>query len=216
MPHGDCARSYPRKNARMKYYISVECAATSPVADLTASLQRAYDQGAAGFFQVLTTSVPSHQVLFERTVADDREYVKNLVANVAGISVAQAAMYQLGAELTEGDVGIVAQPVVEALANGDGKFFDFGAGALEALLEDSIAEAPYWAITGRIPGADEDTCHVMQASIDEEARRSFADKMFAGERDPDQARADAMADVGGDLGVYITSVVSSPVPITEH
>jgi hypothetical protein len=95
----------------MKYYISVECAATSPVADLTASLQRAYDQGAAGFFQVLTTSVPSHQVLFERTVADDREYVKNLVANVAGISVAQAAMYQLGAELTEGDVGIVAQRI---------------------------------------------------------------------------------------------------------
>lgn len=48
----------------MKYFISVEVKAAGPIADLTAAIQRAFDGGAAGAFQVLVTHAPSYMVVF--------------------------------------------------------------------------------------------------------------------------------------------------------
>lgn len=118
----------------MKYYIAVEVEATGPIADLTASLQRAYDGGAAGDFQVLVTRAPTYMVIFERNVADDSEYVSKR-ADSGEVSIENAAMQQLAVELIKGDIGTVAQPVVVVLLNGDAQCFDYGIGAFEAMAE---------------------------------------------------------------------------------
>lgn len=118
----------------MKYYIAVEIEATGPIADLTASLQRAFDGGAAGDFQVLVTRAPSYMVIFERKVADDAEYVSKR-ADAPNVSIERATMQQLAAELTEGDAGAGVQPVIDALNEGDAQTFDFGLGAFAAMAE---------------------------------------------------------------------------------
>ena len=119
---------------KMKYHIAVEVEATGPIADLTAALQRAYDGGAAGDFQVLVTRAPTYMVIFERSVDDDEEYVSKR-ADSGQLSIEYAAMQQLAAELIEGDVGSVAQPVVDDLVNGDAQCFDYCVGAFEAMAE---------------------------------------------------------------------------------
>lgn len=73
----------------------------------------------------------------------------------------------------------------------------------------------WWAITGRIPGDDEDTCHVVRATTEPEARHAFADLMFESEVDPQAERKAAVEESGGDLGVFINSVVWSHYRIQE-
>ena len=119
---------------QMKYYIAVEIEAMGPIADLTAALQRAFDGGTAGDFQVLVTRAPTYMVIFERSVSEDGEYVSKRTDSSA-VSIELAAMHQLAAELIEGDIGAVAQPVVEDLQNGDCQCFDYGVGAFAAMAE---------------------------------------------------------------------------------
>lgn len=116
----------------MKYYIAVEVEAAGPIADLATSLQRAYDGGASGDFQVLVTRAPTYMVIFERNVADDAEYV-SIRANTPDVSIEVAAMKQLAAELF--DAAPVAQPVIDVLNEGDAQCFDYGVGAFEAMAE---------------------------------------------------------------------------------
>jgi hypothetical protein len=115
----------------MKYYIAVEVEATGPISDLATSLQRAYDGGAAGDFQVLVTHAPTYMVVFERDVVDDSDYVTER-SDAPDVSIDKAAMQQLAAELADGDAGTVAQPVIDALNEGDAQYFDFGVGAFQA------------------------------------------------------------------------------------
>ena len=105
----------------MKYYIAVEVEATGPIADLTACLQRAYDCGTAGDFQVLVTRAPTYMVIFERSVADDSEYVSKR-AESPDVSIETAAMQQLADELVGGDIGSFALPIVSVLQNGDAQW----------------------------------------------------------------------------------------------
>ncbi|ABE47260.1 hypothetical protein [Polaromonas sp. JS666] len=118
----------------MKYFISVEVKATGPIADLTAAIQRAFDRGAAGAFQVLVTHAPSYLVVFERESADDRTYVSKR-ATSPDVSVETAAMQQLAAELVEGDIGTLAMLIVSVLQDGEAQCFDYGAGAFVDLAE---------------------------------------------------------------------------------
>lgn len=118
----------------MKYFISVEVKAAGPIADFTAAIQRAFDGGAAGAFQVLVTHAPSYMVVFERESADDSNYVSKRVTS-PDLTVEAAAMQQLAAELVEGDIGSLAMPIVSVLQNGDAQCFDFGAGAFVDLAE---------------------------------------------------------------------------------
>lgn len=116
----------------MNYYIAVEVEPLGPISDLAASLQRAYDGGAAGDFQVLVTHAPTYLVVFKRSVADDAEQVIRR-ADVPEVSIEKAAMQQLAAELEEGDAGPLAQFVIDVLNEGDAQCFDYGVGAFEAM-----------------------------------------------------------------------------------
>lgn len=122
----------------MKYYIAVEVEVTGPVADLTATLQRAYDGGAAGHFQVLMTHAPSCMVIFERETSGDAEYVirrAEFASVTRKVAIENAAMQQLAAELQDGDVGSLGESIVANLRSGDAKCFDFGLGAYEEMAE---------------------------------------------------------------------------------
>lgn len=118
----------------MKYYIAVEVEATGPMADLTAALQRAYDGGIAGNFQVLVTHGPSYMAIFERIIEADSERIRAR-ASATDTSIERAAQHQLAAELVERNVGAVARPVIDVLNEGDAQCFDYGPGAFELIAE---------------------------------------------------------------------------------
>lgn len=120
----------------MDYYIAVEVEPLGPISDLANSLQRAYDRGAAGDFKVLVTHAPTYLVVFKRSVADDAEYVSRL-ADSPELSIEKAAMHQLAEELAKGDLGPIAQSVIDVLNEGDAQCFDFGVGAFEAMAEST-------------------------------------------------------------------------------
>lgn len=71
----------------------------------------------------------------------------------------------------------------------------------------------WWAITGRIPGDEEDSCRVIQSATEQEAHAEFAQQMFDAEMDPAAARLVAVKESGNDLGVYITSSIWSRTQI---
>ena len=77
----------------------------------------------------------------------------------------------------------------------------------------------YYAVIGRIPFDDDDSCMVFEQMTEEEARKAFAFEMFRQKTSSDElAREEQQAsikDVGGDLGVYITHVLASQSPIEQ-
>lgn len=127
----------------MNYYIAVEVVPQGSIAELTKGLQQAYDQGgAAGDFKVLVTRQPTYLVVFQRSVAEDSEYVSER-ATKPGIDIKTAAMQQLAAELRNVDTIPMVHTMVEDLDDGDAQCFDFGDGALEAMASspEEVAEA---------------------------------------------------------------------------
>lgn len=69
---------------------------------------------------------------------------------------------------------------------------------------------PWFAVTGRIPGDDEDTCHVFQVHSHDEAVKAFETAMYEGERE--EVR-EIVWNAHGQY-VFITSVMTSATPIT--
>lgn len=67
----------------------------------------------------------------------------------------------------------------------------------------------YFAVTGRIPGDDEDTTHLYQAEDREHAVEQFKDEMWSG-RDAEERTATEESD-GTDT--YVTSVIVSDAPL---
>lgn len=107
------------------YILATEVPATGPIEHLVKALQRGYDNGAAGTFQVIVTMQPTYMVLFVRTTADDDEqYLLDRMAK-DGCTVEEAAMRQLAAELD--GAGQLAKPVIEVLEGGDAQIVDFNA-----------------------------------------------------------------------------------------
>lgn len=62
-----------------------------------------------------------------------------------------------------------------------------------------------YAVIGRIPYDDEDTCHVIKAASRQEALEAFADLMY--EDAVGEDREHNIEVHGGDLGVYISHVL---------
>lgn len=69
----------------------------------------------------------------------------------------------------------------------------------------------WFAVTGRIPGDDEDSCHVFHLATREDALNAFADAMWEGETEID--RDSVMKEHGQP--VFWNSIVASDTPITE-
>jgi len=69
----------------------------------------------------------------------------------------------------------------------------------------------HFAVSGRIPGSDEDTLLTLQAADREDAMERFTSSLYDLEADPAASRRNVM-DAFGDL-IYITSVAASDSPI---
>jgi len=124
----------------MKYYIAVEANAfIGATALLVAALQLAYDNGASGFFEVVTTKTVNRMVIFEREAADDTEYILNRAEN-EGITIEVAAMKQLAAELKDATTDDTYQFIIDDLESGQSRCFDFGNGCLRDMA-NSFASA---------------------------------------------------------------------------
>lgn len=109
---------------QFSYLITAEVPAQGPIEALAAALQQGYDNGAAGCFQVIVTMQPTYLVIFLRTASeDDADYLRATTTK-HGCSIELAASLQLAAELG-GQVGEMANPVVEVLRNGDVHLVDF-------------------------------------------------------------------------------------------
>ena len=84
----------------------------------------------------------------------------------------------------------------------------------ELLREKHPAACPplrYWAVSGRIPGDDEDTLHVLRAENREAAIQAFEEEILSNETE--EARENLFK-AHGQL-VFINSVVVSDAPIQE-
>lgn len=69
------------------------------------------------------------------------------------------------------------------------------------------------AVTGRIPGDDEDRTFVFEGMTRAEAITQFEDEIYATEKSPEASRADVLAEHG--RAVFLTSVLVSDAPIRE-
>lgn len=83
---------------------------------------------------------------------------------------------------------------------------------IEGVL-DPDANTKTYAVIGRIPGDDEDTCCIFKASSREDAMQLFADIMYEDAADED--REHNIGVHGGDLGVFINHVLVSASEIQE-
>lgn len=76
----------------------------------------------------------------------------------------------------------------------------------------------YWAVSGRIPGDDEDVVHLCTAATRKEAIEAFEVMIWENEPGDDAEREEAKENVRKEHGTtcFITSVISSRSPMTEH
>ncbi len=76
----------------------------------------------------------------------------------------------------------------------------------------------YWAVSGRIPGDDEDVVHLCTAATRKDAIEAFEVMIWENEPGDDAEREEAKENVRKEHGTtcFITSVISSRSPMTEH
>lgn len=74
-------------------------------------------------------------------------------------------------------------------------------------------ELKWFAVTGRIPGDDEDACHIFNVGTRGEALAAFEEAMWEDEPDAESARESLRKEHGQT--VFWNSIVCSDTPITE-
>jgi hypothetical protein len=129
---------YEKTNlARGIYTIEIEVPYDST---LHGKLQAAYDDGAAGFFRLENVANKTF-IVFERSVADDAEYLEERIVN--GADLLQAARWQLADEFEERHEDTLGQ-IIETLRSPDAKVSCLTSEALSAQSSDnlSIPDAP--------------------------------------------------------------------------
>lgn len=97
----------------MPYHIEVT---VSPIGNLVAKLQAAYDNGAAGFFTTAPVAEGT-KVTFERNLADDQDLIE--LHMMSGASLHHAACQQLARELAgfPEELGSVVSALLSPQAN---------------------------------------------------------------------------------------------------
>lgn len=83
----------------------------------------------------------------------------------------------------------------------------------EEIVPAQEPKLKFWAVTGRIPGDDEDSLHVFEVATRDEATEAFENAMYAEETNPEEARNNVWHEYGGY--VFINSIVSSESKIEE-
>jgi len=118
----------------MDYFIAVPVPRLAEAPVLAQALQSAYDAGAAGWFQVIDVSESHQLVQFNRSSAEDAEYIAHRVGPL-NEDVSQAAAEQLASELEDATESQLIAPIIDALKGGRCTVFEFGTAGLEGLRE---------------------------------------------------------------------------------
>lgn len=71
----------------------------------------------------------------------------------------------------------------------------------------------YWAVTGRIPGDDEDQLHIFRLATRDDAIAAFEHAIWERELDSEAARENVFKSHGQTI--FINSIVASNAPIEE-
>lgn len=141
-----------------KYFVAAEIPANTAIENVASSLQEAFDNGAAGHFQVLVTMAPTYLAVFERDSAEDAEYVHTRLRQGTE-SVELAVMQQIAAELGDGNVGPHAIVLKEVLQEGDAQCFDFGSGTITGMDLNLPADLEPVSSSGGLKSiSDDDLC----------------------------------------------------------
>lgn len=91
--------------------------------------------------------------------------------------------------------------------------------AVDFLVQSNEPEEPqpaalrYWAVTGRLPGDDEDTLCVFNVATRQEAIDAFEQAMYEAEIDPEETRERVFGEHG--QYVFVNSIVVSDAPIQK-
>lgn len=72
----------------------------------------------------------------------------------------------------------------------------------------------YFAVIGRIPGDDEDTCYLIEGGEQDHAVAEFRRRIWYDDGSSEEDREFFKSTHGGD-DVYITRILTSESPITE-
>ena len=78
-----------------------------------------------------------------------------------------------------------------------------------------MSEMKTYAVIGRIPGDDEDSCYIFQATSREDAMSMFAGRIY---EDSGLTEEDRVRDIelhGGDFGAFINHILVSDLEIKE-
>lgn len=118
----------------MDYYIAVPVQRIAEAPVLAQALQSAYDAGAAGWFQVIDVSESHQLVQFDRSSAEDVEYIAHRV-DAFNEDVGRATAEQLTSKLEDATELQLIAPIIDALKSGRCKVFEFGTADLEGLRE---------------------------------------------------------------------------------
>lgn len=86
-------------------------------------------------------------------------------------------------------------------------------GSFRSAIDTKSEGLKFYAVSGRIPGDDEDTTHLFQAEDREHAIEQFKDALWSGKDEDHEDRAGTRDSEGTDT--YINSVVVSDSPITD-
>ena len=122
----------------------------------------------------------------------------------------------LEAALTAGDTAKAADVLFKQVKSTLAGIRDESARlAIRSTLGDLLAtpKAKYFAVTGRIPGDDEDTLHVFQATTREEALTAFEAAMWANKTEAETGRENVFKAHGQT--VFVNSIVASEAPILK-
>lgn len=84
---------------------------------------------------------------------------------------------------------------------------------LVAAPDAAMSKLKWYAVTGRLPGDDEDTLCVFNVATRQEALKAFEDAMYENEVDPEATRKSVSAQHG--QYVFVNSIVSSDSPIAD-
>lgn len=114
---------------------------------------------------------------------------------------------------TESAVPQVAEDAVEILRALDAERSDLAARLETYQAAKDSGGLRYWAVTGRIPGDDEDTLYVFHVATLNEAMDAFAEAIWEDEMDAEVSRDAVIREYGQPA--FLNSVVVSDSPIEK-
>lgn len=190
-----------------------------------ANISGALERGMAEFNKAIASQTPMSAIKAASAKSEDGSVNAVFEINIPLVVTAAFSKEEIDGfakESFEGDAhAILAERAGEMLSQVSledaieaGRLIELRDGETGESIEDVLLpRLRTYAVIGRIPFDDEDTCHVIQAASRREAMERFADLMY--ENAVGEDREHNIKVHGGDLGVFINHVLVSDSGIEE-